>query len=104
MNELYNCISLDSEAAKRITYFAQLCKKIKDKGYTTSQIKQDIQFINEHIALTAGRGETNIFGKCFWVEQGENLHCELEDLYAIFSLYGFKCEFDSVKNSIRIEW
>lgn len=29
MNELYNCIPLDSEAAKRITYFAQLCKKIK---------------------------------------------------------------------------
>lgn len=29
MNELYNCIPLDSEAAKKITYFAQLCKKNK---------------------------------------------------------------------------
>lgn len=29
MNELYNCIPLDSEAAKKITYFAQLCKNNK---------------------------------------------------------------------------
>lgn len=107
MNELYNCIPLDSEAAKRITYFAQLCKKIKDKGYTTSQIEHDVHFINRHIQqviIAAQEGETNTFGKCFFVVQEENLHCELEDLYVIFSLYGFKCEFDSVKNSLRIEW
>ena len=104
MNEFYNCIPLDSETVRRMTCFFQLCKRIKDKGYTTFQIEQDIQFINEHITLTAGRGETNTFGKCFWVKQGENLHCEPEDMCAIFSLYGFKCEFDPVKNSLRIEW
>ena len=79
-------------------------KKIKDKGYTESQIELDVQYISSQIKLAAQEGETNTFGKCFFVVQEENLHCELEDLYAIFSLYGFKCEFDSAKNSLRIEW
>lgn len=104
MNELYNCIPLDSEDVRRITCLYRLYKRIRDKGYTTSQIEHDVHSINRHIQIAAQEGKTNTFGKCFFVEQGENLHCELEDLFAIFSLYGFKCEFDSVKNSIRIEW
>ena len=104
MNEYCNCIPLDSEDVRRITCFYRLCKIIRNKGYTTSQIEQDVHFINQHIQLTAQKGETNTFGECFFVEQGENLHCEPEDMCAIFSLYGFKCEFDSVKNLLRIEW
>ncbi len=75
MNECCNCIPLDSEDVRRITCLYRLCKRIKDKGYTTSQI-----------------------------EQGENIHCEPEDICAIFSLYGFKCEFDSVKQILVFEW
>lgn len=104
MNEFYNGIPLDSEDVRRITCFYRLCKIIRDKGYTTSQIEQDVHFINQHIQLAAQKRKTNTFGKCFFVEQGENLHCEPEDMCAIFSLYGFKCEFDAVKNSLRIEW
>lgn len=104
MNEFYNCIPLDSEDVRRITCLYRLYKRIRDKGYTTSQIEHDVHFINRHIQITAQEEKTNIFGKCFFVVQEENLHCELEDLYAIFSLYGFKCEFDAVENSLRIEW
>lgn len=107
MNELYNCIPLDSEDVRKITCLYRLYKRIRDKGYTTSQIEHDVHSINRHIQqviIAAQEGKTNTFGKCFFVEQEENLHCELEDLYAIFSLYGFKCEFDSAKNSLRIEW
>lgn len=107
MNEFYNCIPLDSEDVRRITCFYRLCKIIRDKGYTTSQIEHDVHSINRHIQqviIAAQEGKTNTIGKCFFVEQGENLHCEPEDMCAIFSLYGFKCEFDSVKNLFRIEW
>lgn len=107
MNEFCNCLPLDSEDVRRRTCLYRLCKRIIDKGYTTSQIEEDVHFINRHIQqviIAAQEGETNTFGRCFFVEQGENLHCEPEDMCAIFSLYGFKCEFDSVKNLFRIEW
>lgn len=107
MNELYNFVPLDSETVRTINCLYRLCQRIIDKGYTTSQIEQDVHFINQHIQqiiIAAQEGETNTFDRCFFVEQGENLHCEPEDMCAIFSLYGFKCEFDSVKNLLRIEW
>lgn len=107
MNEFYNCIPLDGEDVRRITCLYRLCKRIRDKGYTTSQIEKDVHFINRHIQqviIAAQEGETNTFGKCFFVVQEENLNCEPEDMCAIFSLYGFKCEFDSAKNLFRIEW
>lgn len=107
MSECYNCVPIDKEHAKRIACFSNIYKKIRDRGYTTSQIEQDVHSINRHIQqviIAAQEGKTNTFGKCFFVEQGENLHCEPEDMCAIFSLYGFKCEFDSVKNLFRIEW
>ena len=106
MNECCNCIPLDGEDARRITCLYRLCKIIRDKGYTTSQIEEDVHFINRHIQqiiLAAQEGKINTFGGYFFVKQGENLHCEPEDMCAIFSLYGFKCEFDSVKNLLRIE-
>lgn len=111
MNEFSNCIpldgELDSEDVRKITCLYRLCKRIIDKGYTTSQIKQDVRFINLHIQqviIDAQEGKINTFGRCFFVVQRENLHCEPEDMCAIYSLYGFKCEFDPVKNSFRIEW
>lgn len=104
MNELYNCIPLDSEDVRRITCLYRLYKRIRDKGYTTSQIEHDVHSINRHIQIATQEGKINTFGKCFFVVQEETLHCEPEDMCAIFSLYGFKCEFDSVKNSLRIEW
>lgn len=57
MNEFYNCIPLDSEDVRRITCFYRLCKIIRDKGYTTSQIEQDVHFINQHIQLAAQKGK-----------------------------------------------
>lgn len=106
MNKFYNCIPLDSEDVRRTTCLYYLCKRIIDKGYTTSQIEEDVHFINRHIQeiiIATLEEKTNTFGGCFFVKQGENLHCEPEDMCAIFSLYGFKCEFDSVKNLLRIE-
>lgn len=107
MNEFSNCIPLDSEDVRKITCLYRLCKRIIDKGYTTSQIVEDVHFINrqiQQVIIAAQEGKTNTFGKCFFVEQRENLHCEPEDMCAIYSLYGFKCEFDSIKNLLRIEW
>lgn len=98
MNEFYNCIPLDSEDVRRITCLYRLCKRIRDKGYTESQIEHDVQYISSQIKLAVKEGMYSL------AIPEEFCHCELEDLYAIFSLYGFKCEFDSVKNSIRIEW
>lgn len=49
MNELCNCIPLDSEDVRRITCLYRLYKRIRDKGYTTSQIEHDVHFINRHI-------------------------------------------------------
>lgn len=104
MFKYFNCVPLDGEATKRITRFSQLCKRIRNKGYTTTQIEQDINFINQQIELTAKEGKTNGLGKCFLVEQAENCHCEPEDICAIFSLYGFECGFDSSKKMLKIEW
>lgn len=98
MNELYNCIPLDSEAAKRITYFAQLCKKIKDKGYTTSQIEHDVQYISSQIKLAAQEGMYSL------AIPEEFCHCEPEALGAIFSLYDFKYDFDSIRKLLMFEW
>lgn len=98
MNECCNYIPLDSEAARRITYFAQLCKKIKDKGYTTSQIERDIQYINSQIKLAAQKG------MYFLAIPEERCHCEPDDLGAIFSLYDFKYDFDSIRKLLMFEW
>lgn len=78
MSECYNCVPIDKEHAKRIACFSNIYKKIRDRGYTESQIEQDVHFINQHIQLAAQKRKTNTFGKCFFVEQGENLHCEPE--------------------------
>lgn len=98
MNELYNCIPLDSETAKRITYFTQLCKKIKDKGYTASQIEHDVQYISSQIKLAAQEGMYSI------VIPEEFCHCKPEDLGTIFSLYDFKYDFDSIRKLLVFEW
>jgi len=89
---------LDSEAAKRITYFAQLYKKIKDKGYTESQIEHDVQYISSQIKLAAQEG------MCSLVVPEELCHCEPEDLGEIFSLYDFKYDFDSIRKLLMFEW
>lgn len=98
MNELYNCIPLDGEVAKRITYFAQLCKRIKDKGYTTSQIEHDVQYISSQIKLAAQKG------MCSLAISEEFCHCKPEDLGEIFSLYDFKYDFDSIRKLLMFEW
>lgn len=98
MNEFCNCIPLDSEDVRRRTCLYRLCKRIRNKGYTTSQIEHDIQYINSQIKLAAQEGMYSL------AIPEEFCHCTQEDLYAIFSLYGFKCEFDSVTNLLRIEW
>lgn len=36
MNELYNCIPLDSEDVRKITCLYRLYKRIRDKGYYIS--------------------------------------------------------------------
>ena len=98
MNELYNCIPLDSETARRMTYFAQLYKKIRDKGYTTSQIEHDVQYISSQIKLAVQKG------MYFLAIPEEFCHCEPEDLGAIFSLYDFKYDFDSIRKLLMFEW
>lgn len=62
MNEFYNCIPLDSEDVRRTTCLYRLYKRIRDKGYTTSQIEHDVHFINRHIQqviIAAQEGEAN---------------------------------------------
>lgn len=99
MNKFSNCIPLDSEDVRRITWLYRLCKRIRDKGYTTSQIEHDVQYINSQIKLAVQ--EDMLYSLAI---PEEFCYCEQEDLCAIFSLYGFKCEFDSVKDLLRIEW
>jgi hypothetical protein len=89
---------LDSEAAKRITYFAQLYKKIRDKGYTESQIEHDVQYISSQIKLAAQEG------MCSLAIPEESCHCTSEDLSEIFSLYDFKCDSDSIRKLLIFEW
>lgn len=98
MFECYNCVPIDKEHAKRIACFSNIYKKIRDRGYTESQIEHDFQYISSQIKLAAQEGMYSL------AIPEEFCHCEPEDICAIFSLYGFKCEFDSVKNSLRIEW
>lgn len=89
---------MDSEAAKRITYLLNSTKRIKDKGYTESQIELDVQYISSQIKLAAQEG------MCSLVIPEEFCHCEPEDLGAIFSLYDFKYDFDSIRKLLIFEW
>lgn len=89
---------MDSEAAKRITYFAQLYKKIRDRGYTESQIEHDVQYISSQIKLAAQEGMYSL------AIPEEFCHCEPEVLGAIFSLYDFKYDFDSIRKLLMFEW
>ena len=73
-------------------------KKIKDKGYTTSQIEHDVQYISSQIKLAAQKG------MCSLAISEEFCHCKPEDLGEIFSLYDFKYDFDSIRKLLMFEW
>lgn len=98
MNEFYNCIPLDSEDVRRITCLYRLYKRIRDKGYTESQIELDVQYISSQIKLAAQEG------MCSLVIPEEFCHCEPKDLGEIFSLYDFKYDFDSIRKLLIFEW
>lgn len=99
MNEFCNCIPLDSKDVRRITCLYRLCKRIRDKGYTTSQIEHDVQYISSQIKLAAQEGMLYSL-----TIPEEFCHCEPEDLGAIFSLYDFKYDFDSIRKMLMFEW
>ena len=73
-------------------------KKIKDKGYTESQIELDVQYISSQIKLAAKEGMYSL------AIPEEFCHCEPKDLGEIFSLYDFKYDFDSIRKLLMFEW
>lgn len=98
MSECYNCVPIDKEHAKRIACFSNIYKKIRDRGYTESQIEHDIQYISSQIKLAAKEGMYSL------AIPEEFCHCEPKDLGEIFSLYDFKYDFDSIRKLLMFEW
>ena len=98
MSEYYNCVPIDKEHAKRIACFSNIYKKIRDRGYTESQIEHDVQYISSQIKLAAQEGMYSL------AIPEEFCHCEPEALGAIFSLYDFKYDFDSIRKLLMFEW
>lgn len=98
MSEYYNCVPIDKEHAKRIACFSNIYKKIRDRGYTESQIEHDVQSISSQIKLAAQEG------MCSLAISEEFCHCKPEDLGEIFSLYDFKYDFDSIRKLLMFEW